>query len=558
MPPPQDFYEQDVRITRTLEFYSSTNLYSTEPYGTFPERRIECLKDAARRKSLFSEIAKMEGGWWKDVDEKTVFDAVAEVRSRAAGAEIRLCGLLSMLYRYAGQENFPASLREAIEDCVLGFRYWDDEPGSAAMDYHQESRSILFHTCEILAGQRYRAHVFTNAGQTGQWHLENGKQLALAWLQKRAGEGFEDWDSADSFEQIVLALSTLASLGEDPQVFELAALLLDKLFFTLAVNSFKGTFGSTHGRAYSSHMKTGYREPTSGISRLLWGMGTFNEHILGSVSLACSSYELPPVIAAIAADQPDELWSKEQHADVNKVTYKTPDGMLCSAQDWRPGQPGQQEHIWQATLSPTGTVFTSHPACASENHSRHPNYWHGNASLPRVVQWKDTLIAIYSFANDDWMGFTHAYFPVHGMDEYHIRDGWAFGRVRDGYIALTAANGLDFQTRGDSAYRELRSPGTPNIWLCQMGRAALDGNFNEFIEKALALPARFDGKQVELTTLRGDHLQFGWEGPLLRNGEPVPLDNFKHYDTPYCTCELGTPVMEIQHGGDGLRLHLEG
>ncbi|RPI96307.1 MAG: hypothetical protein EHM40_01630, partial [Chloroflexi bacterium] len=521
MPPPQQFYKRNVRITRIRDFHTATNTYSTQPYGTYPERRSECLKEAARRgKDLFSEIAKMEAGWWKDVDEKMVFKAIEAVNRRSADSVILLCGLLGMLYRYADNEDFPSELRRPLEECVLGFRYWEDEPGSDAMDYHSESHSLLFHTCEILAGQHYREHVFINAVQSGEWHIEKGERLALGWLQKRASYGFEDWDSNTCFEEDVLALSTLASLAEDPQIFEMAALVLDKMFFSMAVNSFKGVFGSSHGRTCAAHIKTGYREPTSGISRLLWGMGIFNEHILGPVSLACSSYELPPIIAAIAADQPDELWSKEQHTSgdetaVNKVTYKTPDGMLCSAQDWHAGQPGQQEHIWQATLSPAVTVFTSHPACAAENDWRRPNYWHGNASLPRVAQWKDTLIAIYNFANDDWMGFTHAYFPVHGMDEYEVRDGWAFGKAGNSYIALAAAQGLDFQTSGDNAYRELRSPGTPNIWLCQMGRSALDGSFKEFIEKVLALTVKFEGNQVELEDLRGDRLQFGWEEPLL-------------------------------------------
>ena len=30
------------------------------------------------------------------------------------------------------------------------------------------------------------------------------------------------------------------------------------------------------------------------MSRLLWGMGVFNSHVLGTVSLACSDYDLPP------------------------------------------------------------------------------------------------------------------------------------------------------------------------------------------------------------------------------------------------------------------------
>ncbi|HEX2994087.1 MAG TPA: hypothetical protein VHP14_04665 [Anaerolineales bacterium] len=558
IPPPKQFYERNIRFTRAREFYSSANVYSTQPYGTYAERRMECLKDGTRRReNLFAEIAKMEAGWWDDVDKKVIATAIEEIRARSADSEIQLCGLLGMLYRYGDHERFPADLRPLIEECALGFRYWEDESGSDAMDFRSESHSILFHTCEILAGQRYWADVFSNVRLSGQWHLEKGERLALAWLQKRLSNGFEEWDSNTGFEELIEALSTLTSLADNSQVFELAALVLDKMFFSMAVNSFKGVFGSTHGRTSAPHIKTGYREPTSGITRLLWGMGIFNENILGAVSLACSSYELPPVIAAIAADQPDELWNREQHSGVNKVTYKTPDGMLCSAQDWHPGEPGKQEHIWQATLSPIVTVFTSHPACASENNSRRPNYWQGNARLPRVAQWKDALIAIYNFDKDDWMGFTHAYFPVHGMDQYEIRDGWAFGKAGDGYVALTAAKGVEFQMHGDNAYRELRSPGAPNIWVCQLGRAALDGSFEEFIGKVLMLPVEFDKTQVKLTTLRGDQLYFGWEGQFTLNSEPLPIDGFKHYDNPYCTCELGASLMDIQYADNVLRLHFE-
>jgi hypothetical protein len=562
MPPLTEYYEKNVRITRTRHFYAAANVFSTAPYGTYPERRSECLKDAALRgKTLFAEVAKMEGEWWKKIDEKTILQAVEEVRARNAGSAVALCGLLGIAYRYADHKKFPASLRAPLEECVLGYRYWEDEPGADSMDFRGESSRILFHACELLAGQRRPERVFPNAGMTGKRHLEKAERSALDWLRKRAGGGFADWDSGAAFEEEVLALSTLTSLAENEQVMEISALMLDKIFFTIAVNSFQGVFGSTHGRATAAQVKTGYREPTSGITRLLWGMGIFNEHLAGAVSLACSSYELPPILAAIAADRPDALGNRERHAggagagaDVNKVTYKTPDFMLSSVQDWNPGEPGRQEHIWQATLSPIVTVFTSHPACASEADARRPSAWSGNVRLPRAAQWKDALIALYRFTDDDWMGMTHAYFPVHGMDEHVIRDGWAFGRVLDGYIALKAARGMEFQTGGDNAYRELRSPGSPNVWICQMGRAALDVSFDGFIEKVLAMPVEFDGDRVDLTTLRGDRLSFGWKTPFLVNGEEQPLGGFQHYDNPYCACGLGAQVMEIRHGVDALRL----
>jgi hypothetical protein len=505
----------------------------------------------------------MERGIWKEIEDKVIVKAVDGINARDAGSDIPLCGLLGMIIRFGERDRFPPGLRAPLEACALNFRYREDEPGGDFMDFRGESHRILFSACEILAGRLYPDRVFTNAGRLGSWHLEHGTQRALDWLKERAAGGFEEWDSNAGFEEDVLALSTLTSLAEDEQLVELSALVLDKLFFTMAVNSFKGVFGSTHGRTDSSQIKTGYREATSGLARLLWGTGIFNEHIPGTVSLACSTYELPPVIAAIAVDQPAELWSRERHAGreaaavVNKATYKTPDFMLCSAQDWNPGGKGGREHIWQATLSPMATIFTTHPACAYEGNGRSPDFWHGNAVLPRAAQWKDVLIAVYRFADDDWMGFTHAYFPVHAFDEHAIRGGWAFGRAGDGYIALRAARGMDFQTGGESAYRELRSTGSPNIWLCQMGRAAQDVSFGSFVEKVLAQPVKFEGAKVGFTTLRGDQLTFGWEGPLLVNGKAQPLAGFKHYDNPYSACELGAQEMEICHGGDALRLHFE-
>ena len=157
------------------------------------------------------------------------------------------------------------------------------------------------------------------------------------------------------------------------------------------------------------------------------------------------------------------------------------------------------------------------------------------------------------------MGFTHAYFPAQSMDAYEIRDRWAFGKVQESYIALAAANGLDLQKRGDNAYRDLRSIGTPNVWICQMGRASLDGSFSEFIDKVLALPVIFNGIQIEITSLRGENLRFGWQDPFMVNLEVQPLNGFKHYDNPYCTCNFNEPliepIMEIRHAGDMLRLH---
>ena len=298
-------------------------------------------------------------------------------------------------------------------------------------------------------------------------------------------------------------------------------------------------------------------------------MGVFNHHISGTVSLACSEYELPSIIADIATDLSNEMWNRERHVGgpgdgrtVNKVTYKAPDYMPSSAQDYNPGERGDREHIWQATLGPDAVVFVNHPACMSEDNAHRPGFWLGNRVLPRVAQWRDALIAVHKLPDDDWMGFTHAYFPTGAFDEYSIWDGadgrsWAFARKGDGYLALTAAQGLALVKHGPSAYRELRSYGQHNVWLCHVGRAGTDGNFAQFQKKMLAMDIKWQKLGTRCTTLRGESMSFGWDEPLTVNAEEQPIAGFKHYENPYGVADVDASQMEIRFGDYMLRLNFE-
>jgi hypothetical protein len=558
MPLAWEYYEHDLRITREMKLWSlGRSQNSTLPYGTYVERRQETLLTAAERDGLFAQIAKMALNLWTMVDHK----ALLQIAQSAAPLE--LLGILGMLYRFGDHAGFPKALLQMLEERIRGFPYKLGEALPTKPD-NPEADQIISYANQILAGQRYPEQIFSSSGKTGKGHRENGEKLALDWLHQRASFGFSDWDSPASFAEIFVALSHLADLAEAESVMEMAVVVMDKLFATLAFNSFFGAFGSTHGRTTVSEIKGGLLDPTSGIARLMWGTGIFNHHIAAPISLALAkNYELPSIIANIALAIPDEQWSQERHVvsaerEVNKVTYKTPDGMLCSAQNYYPGQEGQQEHIWQATLGSTATVFVTHPACSSEEDARQPNFWAGNAVLPRVAQWKDALIAVHHLPEKDWMGFTHAYFPTYAFNEYVLRQGWAFARKENGYLALTAANGLTLVRSGQAAYRELRSSGQNNIWLCHLGRTALDGDFATFQEKILALDINFNDDKVLCKTLRGETLAFGWQGPLLCNGKEVPLSGFPHYNHPFGLAEMPCNSMEIRFNEDLLRLDFTG
>jgi hypothetical protein len=582
------YYQKLLRFERQEVFHVVRTPYTHQASPDLEVRRTEALEDAAQRRSnsVFSEVARMALGRWEKVNASILAGAIEGLYERGNDAALDLLGLLSAALRFDEARGRLGPLWPALEAAILGYRYADDDaasrPNDGGSEPAGESGQLLVQACELLAGQLLPDQPFAGTGQTGAWHQQRAEGRLLAWLRRRGMMGFRGWDSPASVEANLAALGCLADLAAPAAVGELAAALMDKILFSLAINSFRGAYGSSRGDTDTASVLSARLEPTSGICRLMWGLGNFNENLAGTVSLACSrSYELPGVIAQIAHDVPAAFWSEERHVlpgtsgqaaagspglggqagewawQVNKVTYKTKDFMLCCAQDYYPGQLGRREHIWQATLGADAVVFVNHPTSMNEDDAARPNLWAGNGVLPRAAQWGDVVIAVHKLPADDWLGFTHAYFPAAAFAAYSVDEAWAFARAGEGYLALRAMRGQEFITRGQTAFRELRSRGAENVWLCHMGQALLDGSFEDFKRKVLRLDVAGEGLSIRLTSLRGDKLQFGWQGPLLVNGQPQPLSGYRHFNNHYCRADVPAARMEIVAHDEGIRLEFE-
>jgi hypothetical protein len=563
MPSSKEYYEDQVRIRRDLPIWVlGREAHSETYYGDFAARVQEALTSATHHKGeVFAEIAKMKLGLWDEVKADVLGQRIEDLTRPGLKNLLDFVGLLGATYRFGDDPRFPKKIKGALETCIIDFNYTDHER------YLAESQKILSNIAEIFAGQLYPDQIF-GSGETGGWHRKRGERLTTEQLHSLGTQGFMEWDSPAYFSNSLIALSHLIDLAEAEQIWEMASVVLDKALYTIALNSYQGVYGASQGRASISPAMGGLLAPTAGITRLIWGAGIYNHHIAGTVSMAClENYETPDIIPEIAHRLQDDVWNQEQHRlddhnFVNKVTYRTPDYLLCSAQDYHPGDAGDREHIWGASLGPAAFVFANHPANSSTDGVGAPDFWTGNAVLPRVAQWKDVLIAIHKLPEDDWMGFTHAYFPVYAFDEFDFRGGrhgqhWAFVRKGKGYLALTASGGLSFIKDGHSAYRELRCDGQNHIWICHMGRAAIDGSFAAFQEKILALEVATHKSSLQMETLRGKTLSFGWDGPFLRDGVVLPLSGFKHYENPYCSAEIPCSQMEVRTENYLLRLNFE-
>lgn len=249
--------------------------------------------------------------------------------------------------------------------------------------------------------------------------------------------------------------------------------------------------------------------------------------------------------------------TRNMRTEVNLYSYRTPDFLLSSAQDYRPGYGGDQQHIWSAALGERAIVFTTHPV---ENRSETPDQWSGSGSLPRVAQIKNVLIALYDIWT--WPGlyithrnyYTHAWFPKNEFDATLQRDQWLFARKGEAYLALWSRQPCHWQLEGPWKDRELIAPGTKNIWICELGRRAKDGTFEQFIDRISQARIETNDLHVTYQSPSQGRLEFGWFGLCRQNGSAVSLGGYDRYGNPYVTAAFPGQHIEVRSRYNWLKL----
>lgn len=248
--------------------------------------------------------------------------------------------------------------------------------------------------------------------------------------------------------------------------------------------------------------------------------------------------------------------------EVQLYTYRTSDYMLSSAQDYRAGYGGDQQHLWQATLGPDAVCFTTHPARQRDALSYvSPGYWTGSGSLPRVAQIENVVIAIYDISArpglylTNHLFFTHAWLPRDRFDEVLEQAGWIFARHGSGYLALRSQRPYNWQTQpGEDCGREVLVEGKRNIWICELGRAQDDGTFARFVARISAAPLRWRRRGVQYDSPRLGRLEWAWRGPLRRNGTQVHLGDYPRYDNRFVYAPFPSDQVAVQCGAEHLEL----
>jgi hypothetical protein len=242
----------------------------------------------------------------------------------------------------------------------------------------------------------------------------------------------------------------------------------------------------------------------------------------------------------------------------NTYTYKTADYMLATAQSYHPGMFGDQQHIWNATISDRLSIFTTHPAKSLADEgalSGSPGYWVGSGRLPHAAQDKNIVLIIYRIPDRPGLmeaalvDHTHAHFPRQAMDEAVFDGRYAFGREGNAFFALVARNELAYRADSD---HDLIQHGKQAYWIFEISTADREGSFDDFMQRIKRNPVGYDGTLLSYRS-DGRLLELEYQHHFRVDGSIVETEH-PRFQSPYSQTGRKPQTITLFHAGRSLFL----
>ena len=154
-----------------------------------------------------------------------------------------------------------------------------------------------------------------------------------------------------------------------------------------------------------------------------------------------------------------------------------------------------------------------------------PSYWGGNATLPRVHQYRDLAVVIFE-GHEGQPAFSHAWFPAFAFDAHRVAGRVALAQGGEGLLLLKGARDLVATAQGPSAGTELVQPGLRSHWIVRLGATSRHGDLDSFA----AVFAALDFSQTpegDLIIMDPDYgpVRFGSRGAVTAEGRELdPAD----------------------------------
>jgi len=280
------------------------------PTAGYLARQAEYLQVCTEKGAtggLYGQVCRVATG--QSTYNETAIDAsLAKIALREDTSDFHVAALARMLWLDRTTRALPDALRTRIEDGLLDFKYWLDEPNRPGeptdkMCYWTENHQALFHSSELLAGLLFPDRVFANDGKTGAEHADHARPYVHRWLDLRGTVGFSEWHSNVYFNEDIPALVNLADFADLPEIRTKAAAVLDLVALDFLSNTYKGLWSTVHGRTYEGHLIPEIDDSTEEAAWLMLGLGQYgSKDNFSAAFLATNNVYAPaPLLEDLAA-----------------------------------------------------------------------------------------------------------------------------------------------------------------------------------------------------------------------------------------------------------------
>lgn len=423
--------------------------------------------------------------------------------------------LLGLFWFVDHVDLLPASLVLRLENALLGYRYWLDEPGNDVMWFWSENHALCFHVAQALAGQSFSNRLFSASGQTGTIVQSIGESRLRLWFDAVERNGLAEYNSAAYYPIDLLGLLVLHDHTTDTDLKQRSAHLLDEIFAMMALHTLGGTPAGAQGRAYEKELLAGVGTELGSVVAAVFG-GLFMPGFDRAVMLLClSGYEPPDQLQRFATPaagaEISARYCQGAGSDGHLCVYKNADVQLSSATGHIPGERGHQQHLVdvQFAASADARAWINHPGDSVVWGEQRPSYLAGNLCLPRVAQHLNQALMLYDL-DKAWNPhrWINVFIQTQAIDVKQS-DNWLFLHCGNGIAAIWCSATPELQQGGQ---------GGGCVWHCAANNIALvirigcvnrldePGGFQrdcqahtpEFDIDRNTVRTRFDGKSLAL------------------------------------------------------------
>ncbi|QOV19134.1 hypothetical protein INP51_14465 [Blautia liquoris] len=509
----------------------------------FEERRQQSLERLAAQGNA---LGLYRLGRADEIDADKIRVMCDKIERRADCADFDLMPLLWLMWEDREAGLLATEITQMVKQAALNFRYWVDEPGTSSMFYCSENHRVGFHVCEYLAGLLYPEDIFTNCGQNGMYHSLKGRMHLVEWLNQRCRVGFDEPHSDSYLPVTISALLVLREVlpREEYLLRNMVNILLDFLTFIFAVSDFEGVMATPRGRSYNMPLRTRFSSTINGLFWIFFGNAPTNMKFANQEM--AFSYYVPPKALCELADNftPATFTFKEgiMHFDKHNADFtirRTPEYMIGGVRDHNVGKCDMHFISSMIVLPGDISIFFSSPNNVAEGSGLRPDYWAGQAFLPRVLMHGRTLAVIWHNVNNPDIWMTHCHFNARKFDEVISEAGWTFGRKVDSYVAIYSSAPHSFRKEGLYAGRELISFGNETVWLAECGSRREDASFTDFIKKMLAAKVVQEGEKFTFDSPSSGRLEFGLSEGFSVDGKSVEIPD-DLVSSPYLRSHYGS------------------